>query len=246
MSFDPNYGETLLPYDELEYLTAQMRALLGEPVRKGDVYDLEQAVWAQVAASRLTSALRGVLQIDEILTDHFVRELHTELYGPIWTWAGRHRILQTNIGIAPERIAVELRSQIDDLAWRWQHTDDISSRALRSLPSHDRRSHPSVYRRQRTHQQTSRRPGVRRDPGRRRADGVRLGPESPPIYPIAPTLRSDPRRTTIGRLRPGSTCRRSMTPFVARPTAAISVMQPAVLAAEVSGLARVPPDAPGP
>jgi fido (protein-threonine AMPylation protein) len=46
------------------------------------------------------------LAVDDLLVDHFVRDLHRRLYGDIWAWAGMFRIRELNIGVAPERIAV--------------------------------------------------------------------------------------------------------------------------------------------
>ncbi|PZF86324.1 hypothetical protein C1I92_02210 [Jiangella anatolica] len=130
MSFDPEYGETLVAAEDLESLTEQVRALVCNPARKADVFDLEQAIWAQVAADRLTAVLEGSLTAEEILTDHFVRRLHSDLYARIWTWAGRHRCLETNVGVSPEQIAVRLRSDVDDLRGRWLHAADLTPRAL--------------------------------------------------------------------------------------------------------------------
>ncbi len=42
MVFDPDYGETLATDDEQAALTSEARELLGDPVRKADLYDLEQ------------------------------------------------------------------------------------------------------------------------------------------------------------------------------------------------------------
>lgn len=47
--------------------------MVGDPVRKADVYDLEQAIWAQAAADRLTAVLAGSLTAQEILTDQLRR-----------------------------------------------------------------------------------------------------------------------------------------------------------------------------
>lgn len=44
MSFDPEYGETLVAEEDLESLTERARAVVGDPVRKADVYDVEQAI----------------------------------------------------------------------------------------------------------------------------------------------------------------------------------------------------------
>jgi fido (protein-threonine AMPylation protein) len=124
MSFAPGYGETPVPDDELDALLPSARELLGEPVTKAAVYDLEQAVQNDVAEVLLTSVLEGNLALDDVLTDYFVRELHRRLYGDIWTWAGVFRKHELNIGVAPEQIAVELRGSIETIRYRWQHSQD--------------------------------------------------------------------------------------------------------------------------
>lgn len=130
MAFDPDYGETLVDDEEREALTDNARDLLGQPARRADLYDLEQALQVQVTEELLTAVLDETIGLDDLLRDHFVRALHHRLYGDIWTWAGRFRARETNIGIAPEMIAIELRSTLDDIRHRWEHTNDLTPRQL--------------------------------------------------------------------------------------------------------------------
>lgn len=130
MSLTPGYGETPVSDDELDALLPAVRELLGEPVTKAAVYDLEQAVQEEATEELLTSVLVGNLSVEGLLTDHFVRDLHLSLYGDIWTWAGVFRKRELNVGIAPERIAVELRGSIDTIRYRWRHTEDWTPRQL--------------------------------------------------------------------------------------------------------------------
>lgn len=130
MAFDPDYGQTLASDEELEALTDAARGAFGEHVRKADLYDAEQAIWADVAQARMAAVLDGSLAVGDILTDRFVRSLHADLYGAIWTWAGRYRLRETNIGVAPEQIAVDLRSELDSLRWRWEHTTHLTAQVL--------------------------------------------------------------------------------------------------------------------
>ena len=78
----------------------------------------------------LTAAFNGSLSLDELLTDYFVRDLHERLYGDIWSWAGRWRQRDVNIGVDPRQIAVELRSALDNIRYRWEHADDWTAREL--------------------------------------------------------------------------------------------------------------------
>lgn len=115
MSLTPGYGETPVSDDEADALLPQARELLGEPIIKVDVYDLEQAVQEEVVEELVTAVLDGTLLLDDLLTDYFVRDLHQRLYGDIWTWAGVYRRRELNIGIAPGLIAVELRGSLETM-----------------------------------------------------------------------------------------------------------------------------------
>lgn len=130
MAFEPDYGETLVTEEERDALTDVARDLLDEPIRKAALFNLEQRIQTEVTDELLAKVSDGDLEVPEILTDHFVRDLHRRLYGPVWEWGGRQRARETNIGIAPERIAVEMRNSLDDLRWRWEHGSDVTPRWL--------------------------------------------------------------------------------------------------------------------
>jgi fido (protein-threonine AMPylation protein) len=130
MTLAPGYGETPVPDDELAWLLPDIRDLLGEPVTKAAIYDLEQALQAQTTEQLTSRVLAGSLPLDELLSDHFVRELHKKIYGDVWAWAGRFRKLELNIGVSPSQIAMDLRNSLDTIRWRWEQTDDWSPRVL--------------------------------------------------------------------------------------------------------------------
>ena len=130
MSLTPGYGETPLPDDELEALLPHIVRLLGTPVTKAAVYDLEQGVQELVAEELITAAIEGTLGLDELVNDYFLRDLHARLYGDIWRWAGTLRRHELNIGVAPEQIAVDLRNSLDTISYRWKHTTDWTPRQL--------------------------------------------------------------------------------------------------------------------
>lgn len=81
----PTYGETPLSPDDEAALHADAVAALGGCPTKAAVYDLEQAIQAEESTSLLTQVLEGDIVVQELLVDHFVRELHGRLYGGIWT-----------------------------------------------------------------------------------------------------------------------------------------------------------------
>lgn len=52
-----------------------------------------------------------------ILDELFVCELHKRLFGDVWKWAGKFRMTDKNIGIAPKDISVELRKLLGDVQY---------------------------------------------------------------------------------------------------------------------------------
>ncbi|WP_228832414.1 Fic family protein [Nocardia brasiliensis] len=126
----PGYGETPVPDDEADALLPDIRELLGEPVSKAAVYDLEQAIQVEVSETLLNAVLEETLTLDEMLSAYFLRELHSRLYGDIWAWAGKFRLRELNIGVAPEQIAVELHGSLETIRYRWHHTNDWTARQL--------------------------------------------------------------------------------------------------------------------
>jgi len=66
------------------------------------------------------------------LNELFLRELHKQLFGAVWSWAGQYRKTEKNIGIDPRRIAVEVRKLLDDACFWIEHSvyprDEFASR----------------------------------------------------------------------------------------------------------------------
>jgi Fic-DOC domain mobile mystery protein B len=66
------------------------------------------------------------------LSEKFVKDLHRQMLGEVWRWAGKFRKSERNIGIAWWEIAVALRQLIDDAkAWMEFNTyppDEIAVR----------------------------------------------------------------------------------------------------------------------
>ena len=130
MGVEPGYGETPLGPEEADALTPQAREIFGDEPKKIDLYEAEQAISDDVSIALLDDIADGRLVLTDILTDAFLRDLHQKLYGDLWTWAGRYRTRDLNIGVEPERIAVELRGSLDNIRYRWERTDDWTAREL--------------------------------------------------------------------------------------------------------------------
>jgi Fic-DOC domain mobile mystery protein B len=57
----------------------------------------------------------------DILTEPFVQELHRRLFGDVWAWAGQFRNRESNIGVEPLQIGVQLRMLLEDAAYWGKH-----------------------------------------------------------------------------------------------------------------------------
>ncbi|MEH6792170.1 mobile mystery protein B [Parasphingorhabdus sp.] len=53
-------------------------------------------------------------RMTDSLTEAFIRELHRQLFGGVWRWAGSFRLTEKNIGVDPIQISVQLRALLDD------------------------------------------------------------------------------------------------------------------------------------
>jgi len=95
-------GATPLDPDELEGLKFK------HVTTRGQLDHLEQA--------NIQDGLRWLSRRKnaDILNEAFIRQLHKNLFGEVWTWAGTFRTTEKNIGIDPQQVAVQLRMLLDD------------------------------------------------------------------------------------------------------------------------------------
>ncbi|MUZ74904.1 mobile mystery protein B [Agrobacterium vitis] len=84
---------------------------------RGQLDELEQA--------NITQGLRWLdrrkRRKDDILDDAFLRKLHTQLFGDVWSWAGEYRRTEKNIGIDPVQISVQLCNLLGDARYWSEH-----------------------------------------------------------------------------------------------------------------------------
>lgn len=95
---------------------------------RGELFDAEQRNIAKAMRRRRPDA-------DRLLDDAYLRGLHQAMFEDVWSWAGRYRLRETNLGIDPSRIAPAVRElvldakswlefetyQPDELAIRFHH-----------------------------------------------------------------------------------------------------------------------------
>jgi len=68
----------------------------------------------------------------DLLTEKFVKNLHRQMLGEVWRWAGKFRTSERNIGIAWWEIPVAVRQSLDDTKARIEYSthppDEIAVR----------------------------------------------------------------------------------------------------------------------
>jgi Fic-DOC domain mobile mystery protein B len=51
---------------------------------------------------------------EQILSEKFIKELHFRMFGDVWTWAGKYRKTNKNIGVDKHIISVSIKQLTDD------------------------------------------------------------------------------------------------------------------------------------
>ena len=115
-------AETPLDPNEIEGLIPDHITLLSE------LNEFEQA--------NITKAIRKYLKgrrKNWDLTDPLVlRKIHADMFSDVWTWAGKFRKTEKNIGVAPEQISSNLKDACDDLkTWEKANTYPLDEMAVR-------------------------------------------------------------------------------------------------------------------
>jgi Fic-DOC domain mobile mystery protein B len=85
-------------------------------------HDLNEAEEANIAKGFAWARGRRSLKPDDILTTDFVRTLHKQMFGDVWSWAGDFRTRDVNIGnVQAHRIHVDLPAMLNDVKYWTDH-----------------------------------------------------------------------------------------------------------------------------
>ena len=97
-------GQTPLDDDEKDGLLITAIATRGE-LDEFEQQNIEQAVqWT----------LKRSFKLEDILTEHYIKDVHKRMYGDVWAWAGEFRKTNKNIGVDKWKIPVDLKTLLDD------------------------------------------------------------------------------------------------------------------------------------
>lgn len=111
---DQAEGATPLPHEEREKLKQSWI------VTMGDLNDAE----AENILAAAAKWYRRRNTLDSLLDDKTVRDLHRDMLGEVWTWAGTYRSRTLNIGIDPIRVPMAVRDLVADAKF-WFAPDSV-------------------------------------------------------------------------------------------------------------------------
>jgi len=98
--------------------------LLLPSLPKGQVYSLTDIYIKE--AENVAVATIKYLSAPPTLTEapfdyHWLLELHNEMFGNVWNWAGKTRQVELSIGIKAYLVSTELKNLVDDIAYWHKH-----------------------------------------------------------------------------------------------------------------------------
>ncbi len=117
--FEPNDAATPLTPEEQDGLIPAYITLRRELNEAEQANILEAEEWA-FARER------------DVLKERFLKGLHERMFGRVWRWAGEFRQTERNVGVPPDRIAIDLRNLLEDCRYWIEHgtysPDEIAAR----------------------------------------------------------------------------------------------------------------------
>ena len=124
MGLELEYIKGQTPIDEEEKEELKIRTIS----TRGELDEFEQANIEKA----VEWSLRSNFSCEKILTVDFIKELHKRMFSEVWTWAGKFRKTNKNIGVDKYQIEQELRKLLDDcIFWIKNNTfpeDEIAIR----------------------------------------------------------------------------------------------------------------------
>ena len=112
-------GHTELDWDERQRLIPSYIAT------RGDLNEAEERNISRALLGRQPTT-------DALLDDAYLRDMHRDMFGDVWEWAGRYRDRDTNIGVPFETISGSVRSLVlDARTWVEAETYEPDELAIR-------------------------------------------------------------------------------------------------------------------
>lgn len=107
------YQDGQTPLSEEEKRGILMKAI----TTHGELDEHEQLNIEKAVAWTIQSKFKS----EKILSERFIKELHKRMFSDVWSWAGKFRKSEKNIGVAWIMIGVELKYLMDDSLYWIEH-----------------------------------------------------------------------------------------------------------------------------
>ena len=122
-------GQTPIEEDEKEGLLIKTISARGE-LDEFEQQNIEDAVeWT----------LTRKFKLENILQESFILDVHKQMFGSVWKWAGSYRTSNKNLGVDKYQIPFELRNLLDDCEYWIEHntyeSDELAIRFKHRLVS---------------------------------------------------------------------------------------------------------------
>jgi Fic-DOC domain mobile mystery protein B len=111
LKFEYKPEQTPLEEDEIEGL------LLKTVSTQGELDQIEQ----QNIEKGILWSINQKPKPEDILTERFIKKLHVQMFGEVWSWAGKFRQTNKNIGSEWFKISIDLKKLLEDTAFRIEH-----------------------------------------------------------------------------------------------------------------------------
>jgi Fic-DOC domain mobile mystery protein B len=94
----------------------------------------------ELEQKNIAAAVRWAFGRRKVATrENFLKSLHRRMFNQVWSWAGKYRTTERNLGVRPHLIEVELRNALDDARYWIEHKsypdDEIAVRFHHRLVS---------------------------------------------------------------------------------------------------------------
>jgi Fic-DOC domain mobile mystery protein B len=101
------YGQTPLDDEEKEGLLIPTITTQGE-LDEFEQLNIQKAVeWS----------LKRKWSAEKIFTEEFIKQLHQQMYGDVWLWAGKFRKTNKNLGVDHYLVGTELKILLEDVSY---------------------------------------------------------------------------------------------------------------------------------
>jgi Fic-DOC domain mobile mystery protein B len=95
-----------------------------DPALRGDLIQTWVTTRADLNEAEQENIVKGMAWArrrrggaETLLNDDFSKNLHKQMFGEVWTWAGGYRQNELNIGIAPHLVVAEMPAMFDNTSF---------------------------------------------------------------------------------------------------------------------------------